>query len=388
MLNKLHLCKVRILILIILLVFVSCNSGTGKKKKTPQKEIAPKELKQDKFHVHTSALSKSIIYKVDTFFHNRSWDNLSGAFLFSKGDKVYSNAFGKAGFLNGKDVKKEDVFQLASVSKFITSLCILRLVEDGKLKLTDTIENILPDFAYKNITIHHLLTHSSGLPEYIYFTDTGWSGDTDTKKNIDAYQVLNNCNEPAYFKPGERFNYKNSNYMLLAYISELKIGMPFSQVVAKYIKEPLGLDSLHVYDMENRKLGDYSIWGMRGDHSYIPDNPLNNINGDKGIYTNVFELFKIYKALRANKLINEKSKELLFTPHMQVKKVNPQFYGYGIRKTKLSNGETWYFHNGWWHGFRSYFWFNPDQDKSVILFTNRLKGGFLNTGEMIDLLKD
>jgi CubicO group peptidase (beta-lactamase class C family) len=338
--------------------------------------------------VVTSSLDTLTQLRIDEFILSRSrYNNLSGAFLFAKGDKFYANAFGKARYLNGKDVQVKDVFQLASVSKLITSLCVLKLVEEGVLNLSDTVGNLIPNFNYRDITIHQLLTHTSGLPEYTYLTDRAWFGDYSTKCNQDAYHVLNESGQPAYFNPGRRFNYRNTNYMLLAYIVELKTELSFPDIVTKYITKPAGLDSLHVYEKDKRTIKEYPVWGMRGNRGFIPGHSLNHICGDKSIYANVYDLFTLYKALMEDKILNEQSRKLLLTPYIQVKRSNPQFYCYGLRKVELNSG-VWYFHNGWWHGYRSYFWFNPKKNQCAILLTNRLKGGFVNTKEMISLLED
>jgi len=370
------------LVLCLILLF-SCSPG--EKKSKFNKEALVEEMPQ----IDTNLLIESTKSKIDKFILDRSKDNdLSGAFLFAKGGKVYKNAFGKARKLKGADVGVNDVFQLASVSKFITAICILRLVDEGTLKLTDTIQNIIPDFKYRRVTVHHLLTHSSGLPEYTYLTDGAWRNDSTPKYNKDFVDVLHCERAHPYFNAGRRFNYCNSNFALLAYIAELKTNLTFPEVVKKYIKAPLALDSLHVFEVDKKGVKHYPVWGMRGDHSFIPDHQQNNINGDKGIYTNVGEMYLIYKALSENKLLSKESKKLLLTPHVRVKRRNAQYYCYGLRQIKLDNGKIWHYHNGWWHGFRSYFWFSLEQDKCIILLTNRLKGGFVNTKDMVHLLDD
>lgn len=370
-----------VILWVVCFALLSCGGPVEDKPNVEKVEVVLDTIKNSK------KLNPTTLNKIDAYISSISADNnLSGAFLFSKQDKFYANAFGKARDLNGKDVKVEDVFQLASVSKLVTALCILKLVEEEKLHLKDKLEDLIPEFQYRNVTVHQLLTHTSGLPEYTYLSDQGWLGDSSSKCNKDACCLLIENGGPAYYNPGKRFNYRNTNYMLLAYLAELKTGMSFSKIVQEYIALPAGLDSLHVLEVDKRGIEDYPVWGMRGDHSFIPDHPLNHICGDKSVYANVYDLFHLYKAIMENKIISSESKKLLFKPHVQVKKVNPQYYCYGLRKTQVGKKETWYFHNGWWHGFRSYFWFNPEKDKCAILLTNRLKGGFINTHDMVGLL--
>jgi len=363
-------------------VLFSCNADVSKRI---QRENELELIKP--YKIDTSALPAIYQYRLDSFIANHSkGNNLSGQFLVAKGNKVYRNSFGKARYLNGADITNQDVFQIASVSKFITALCIVKMIEKKLISANDTVSNILTDFPYPNITIHHLLSHSSGLCEYTHLTDTDWAKDTCIKCNLDGYNTLICCGKPLTFEPGKRYRYCNSNFMVLANIAEKKLNMPFEDIVQKYIATPLGLDSLHVYNVAKRPLASYPVWGMRGDHSYIPDHRLNNISGDKSIFLNVYELFIIYKAFKNNKIVSRKYKKLMLEEHSKVR--YNQYYGYGIRKITLDNGETWNYHNGWWHGFRSYFWFNLKDDKCVILLTNRLKGGFINTKAMVELLEE
>ena len=86
----------------------------------------------------------------------------------------------------------------------------------------------------------------------------------------------------------------------------------------------------------------------------------------------------------AHNIINANTLKEMTKPHIKVK--NNQYYGYGIRVTVLDNGDIWHYHNGWWHGFRSYFWFNLKTKETIVILTNRLKCGFLNPRDIISLM--
>ncbi len=334
----------------------------------------------------TATLDPGVAYRVDTFFRNRYRGcQLSGQYLFSRNDSIHINSFGPAAARNGDAIRNTDVFQIASVSKFITALVITRLMDMDKLRPEDSVQTYLPGFPYQGITIHHLLTHTSGIPEYMYLTDTAWAEDSLIRTNKDATDLLMDRPIDPYYLPGKRFDYCNSNYMLLAHIAERIAQAPFKELVRKYIKAPIGLDSLHVYDPNSRRIDEYPVRGMRGNHTFIPEHPLNHISGDKGIFINVWELFQIYKAFDANRLVSFQGKKRMLRPYVRAK--NNQYYGYGIRSTVLDNGEAWNFHNGWWRGYRSYFWFNIEKNECFIVLTNRLKCGFLNTRDLILLLQ-
>ncbi len=372
---------IKILSFISIILF-SCTQKPVKNKTVPPTIFSP-------YTIDTVSMSSILKYKIDTFFEHRlKKSKLSGQFLFAEKNHVYLNSFGKSRTETSKDIQNDDVFQIASVSKFITAICILKLVELKKLVLTDSVKKYLPQFNYSSITIYQLLTHTSGLPEYHYLSDSAWANDSSIKTIADAFELLNMRHKEAYYAPGSRFNYCNSNYMLLAHIAEKITSWSFAKIVDTFIAKPLGLKYLHVYQPNKKKLLDYNVCGLRGNQTYIPDDCLNQISGDKSIFTNVYDLFLVQRALIDKKIISAKYLKLILAPQVQYKFVNPQFYSFGLRQVRLENGEKWHFHNGWWHGFRTYFWFNIEKEKTVILFTNRLKGGFFNTQEMIGLLEN
>jgi hypothetical protein len=319
-----------------------CNSDKSNANKGP---IQIKEVSSHKLQLQLGVLPKKISHRFDTFFRNRQLScHLTGSFLIAKGDLIYQNSFGKRVGRHSEEITTEDVFQIASVSKFITALCIARLCQDSVINLNDSIQQYIPDFKFNHITIRQLLTHNSGLPEYTYLTDSGWLNDTLPKTNKDAVKLLSNTQLDAYYTAGTRFDYCNSNYMMLAYIAEKATGKHFSELVTQYIKIPAGLDSMHIYNPKNKTIESYPVKGLRGDYSIIPDHQLNHIYGDKSVFINCLELFKIYKAFRKGLIINQQFMEQMLSK--QIKAKENQYYGFGIRTTLLDNGEQWHYHNG------------------------------------------
>jgi CubicO group peptidase (beta-lactamase class C family) len=371
------------LIIFHFIVCISCNESTTRRfsnKKNPV--ITDSSLLQSQ----VTKLDERISHRVDTFFENKYKScKLSGAYLVAKGNAIHTGAIGNRSYLNSGKVQDTDVFQLASVSKFITSLLILQLVEKNYITVNDTIQKFYPDFTYKNITINNLLSHTSGLPEYTYLTDTAWGDDSTYRNNQDAIKLLSNSGINAYFKPNQRFNYSNSNYMILAGIAEKVLNKPFTKIIEEYIYKPYNLQKLHVYQPKKLLNSQYPVKGMRGDHSLVKPHLLDGIIGDKSIYANVSDLYKLTQAFLNNRIVNSQTKYQILSPKTKVRK--NQYYGYGIRITKLENGDIWHYHNGWWHGFRSYLWFNHKTKDMVIILTNRLKCGFLNPRDVIWLMQ-
>lgn len=333
----------------------------------------------------TSQLDLEIAHRVDAFFRNKYRTcHLSGAYLIAKDQRLHMGSIGEKSTLESPHIEINDVFQLASVSKFITSLIVLRMYEQGKLKLTDMVTKYFPEFPYKNVSIHQLLSHRSGLPEYTYLSDSGWAGDSVWKSNLDAVELLSQSKQPAYFSPGKKFDYSNSNYMMLAAICERIEMKPFYQIVQSQIAIPFELKSLHAYNPKSKVSNQYPIVGMRGNHKAIEPHLLDGVLGDKSIYSNVWDLYKLGFLFMNKHIIADSTQKKMLMPYSQTK--IQQHYGYGLRRTKLDDGSTWYFHNGWWHGFRSYFWMNLKSKEMVIVLTNRLKCGFLNPRDIIWLM--
>src|ERR1700742_4966924 len=170
--------------------------------------------------------------RIDQFFHKlHEKSAFNGNILVAKHGKiVYEKALGWANHLTRDSLKINSQFQLASVTKTMTSTAILQLMERGKLKLTQDVKEFFPNFPYDGVTIKLLLTHRSGMMNYVYFTD-----DVYRKEHRNQRKGLTNADEmaliakykPARFnKPDVRFLYNNSNFMVLGSIIEKVTGIP------------------------------------------------------------------------------------------------------------------------------------------------------------------
>ena len=157
-----------------------------------------------------------------------------------KGSVIYQKSFGFRNYTSKELLDNNSVFELASVSKQFTAMGILLLKERGSLKLADSLRKFFPELPYKNITIQNLLTHTSGLPEYGDSLAIKW----DHKKiafNNDAINFLSKEKLPVNFNPGEKWEYSNTGYDLLASIIEKVSGLSFREYMQKFIFNPLGM---------------------------------------------------------------------------------------------------------------------------------------------------
>jgi CubicO group peptidase (beta-lactamase class C family) len=303
-----------------------------------------------------------------TYLHKRKGFN--GTVLVTKYDKVlYKGAFGYADFKNKDSLNTETAFQLASVSKQFTAMAIMMLQEKGKLQYDDSVQQYIPDFPYKGITIRHLLTHRSGLSNYTYFSDELWP---DRKKPITNEDVLNlmAVHQPkAYHEPDTRFNYSNTGYAILASIVTKASGMPFAVFMQKNIFGPLEMKNTFTYSPEVATVTGRIASGHTGGRRRRWPDYLDTVLGDKGMYSTVEDLYKWDQALYTQKLVKKETLQEAFKGSRKEKK-RDEDYGFGWRLTEVDNGDTIVYHAGLWHGYTTYLLRNPKDHSALIILSN------------------
>lgn len=305
--------------------------------------------------------------------------NFNGDVLVAKHGKIiYEKAIGWADYLHRDSLKINSQFELASVTKTMTSTAILMLMERGKLKLDDSVKQFFPDFPYSGITIRLLLTHRSGMMNYVYFTD-----DLYRSQHLDERKGLSNTDEMAliakykprpFNKPNKRFLYNNSNFMVLGSIIEKVSGIPYSQFMKENIFKPAGMEHTAVYSKAVYTKIPVDVVGHdRGQWRYsVAQNFLDGPVGDKGIYSTVGDLYLFDRALREGRLLKQSTMDSAYVPR------NPMLhghfsYGYGWRIFE-SPGRQVIYHTGWWHGFRHIFLRDIKDDITIVLLSNLSNG--------------
>lgn len=282
---------------------------------------------------------------------------------------IFEKARGFADFKTKNSISLESSFQLASVSKSFTALSIMILKERKLLDYDDLITKYLPDFPYPDISIRHLLNHTSGLQNYMFLVDNYWQAD----KPISNQEMLNlmiSHNLPLNYLPGRRFAYSNTGYAILALVTEKISGQYFGDFLKVEIFDKLGMTQTYVYDRSkieqdsNQVIG-YNASGRRL-HAYYHD-PNNEILGDKSVYSSVGDLFKFTKALNKYEIV---SKEILDEAYTSAKLKNYMVnYGFGWRM-KEENNHNYIFHNGAWHGFSTTITQDLDKGITLVLLNN------------------
>ncbi|GIO08595.1 hypothetical protein J31TS6_46230 [Brevibacillus reuszeri] len=175
--------------------------------------------------------------------------------VLDKGVPVFKGSFGFAQLASSMMLTTDSVFELASVSKAFTAMGIMILQEQGKLSYEDPIEKFLPDFPYMHISVHNLLTHTSGLPDYMELFEQHWDR-SKIATNHDILELLKLHKPEVYFRPNEKYEYSNTGYVLLALIIEQASGTSFADFMNQRIFLPLEMEKTRVY---NRRYSQESI---------------------------------------------------------------------------------------------------------------------------------
>lgn len=332
-----------------------------------------------------SVFAQDKVQKIEQLLSKyNEYGQFNGSALVAENGKViFKKGFGAANMEWNIPNQSDTKFRLGSISKQFTALLIVKLAEDGKLKLDVPITTYLTDYPKENgdkITIHQLLTHSSGIPNYTnapgFFKDKARNPYTPTEF-VKTFSSL-----PLEFTPGEKFNYSNSGYFLLGYIVEKVSGKTYEQYLQEVIFTPLkmvnsGYDHSDVI-LKNRAAG-YEKQGKKITNAAYLDMSIPYAAGS--LYSTVDDLYLWDQALYTNKLLSQKSVESLFKPYI---KAGGASYGYGWFVEEDENGKT-VGHGGGINGFNTIISRNF-KNKNLVVLLNNTGGTVL--GEMTDAINN
>jgi CubicO group peptidase (beta-lactamase class C family) len=314
--------------------------------------------------------SKKVSHKLDSLLKriNKRHDFHGSILVAKRGKLIYQNQIGYADFRKKTKLDKNSIYQLASVSKQFTAASIMILKERNQLKLTDTITNYFPKFPFKNITIQHLLNHTSGLPKYFWVAENEWKKEKAPSNN-EMMEFFETSKVLPFFRPGRNFDYSNTGYFVLASIVEKISNMSYSKFLETTVFKPLQMNNSFVYSFKNDTVRTNQLIGYRlyrgWRHRKIPNTINDAIVGDKNIYATNKDLLKWMNGLNNGKLISKESLELMFTKG-KTKYGREIPYGFGFR-INTKNDEKVVYHNGKWNGFSTSIKQYQEDDLVVII---------------------
>lgn len=383
---KMHFFRI---ILLFLLVFFSCNTTT----------ITSNEFTLNGFDgaVVPAPLSDECLTQIDsTVSRYLSGFRFNGNVLVAyKGYPVAKYSYGYANYYTRERLNHHTLFQLASVSKAFTAMSVLMLYERGQINIYQPVQQYIPEFPFPEITIKHLLQHTSGLPNYMFYVDNYWQKDKPLHYN-DVLNLLKVHGNALGFRPGRRFHYSNTGYAMLALLVEKVSGIPYYRFVKENIFNPLGMDRSFVWNLNDADTVTNVAVGFsrRGRRLRIYNHdPLDEISGDKSVFSTTADMLKWEQAWHPGKLLSDSLIQLAFT-----KVVTPRQrvhdYGMGWRFTTENNRQVIY-HNGLWNGFTSSMSRYIEDEITIILLNNMnapvagiVKNLYYKVSDVVNTCKD
>lgn len=332
-----------------------------------------------------------IVNYVDQYY-KKVWEagDLSGGLLVAKGDQIlYENyrGFGREG--KQMPINKNTALHVASVSKTMTAMAMLKLVEAGKIQLSDPITQYFPGFPYPEVTVQSLLSQRSGLPKYEYFITKITPVPVELSKAFITNQdVLNMLIQykPQLARPTNTgFMYCNTNFALLALLIEKVTKTPFPQAMQEMVFTPLKMKDSYIFQEKDIPTASQSFYTV-GNRLY-PLDRLDLIYGDKNVYTTPRDLLNFSKAMYSKDFLKPELMQMVFQPYSN-EKAGMNNYGLGFRMKIFDNGEKLTYHNGWWHGTNSVFAHLLKSKVTIIAIGNRYSGRVYTALALSSLFED
>ena len=295
--------------------------------------------------------------------------------VYRNGQSVLAKGYGLANVELQVPVRSFTLMQSGSVGKQFTAAAIMMLVEQGKISLDDSIAKYFPDApeSWREIAVKNLLSHTSGLAEYESDERTGPNGDFYLRLDFSEDQLVSKIEKlPIEFKPGDKWDYRNTNYVLLGVMIHRVTGQFYGDYLHDKIFAPLGMKSTRIISdrdiIPDRAAGYETEGGVLKNQNFV--SPTFNSTADGALYFNVVDLEKWDRALYGTTLLTKASLDRMWTPFLlNDGKANSKGYGFGWFVDD-QNGRRVLWHTGWWQGFTCDIARYVDDGVTVVVLTN------------------
>ncbi len=313
---------------------------------------------------------QQLIRNLDSFYRIQQRAGFNGSVLIGhKGKVVYERYFGMANRESKQQLTPRSAVQLASISKTMTAAAVLYLYEKNYLDIDDSVHHFLPEFPYRNITLRMLLNHRAGLPDYLKWVPIYRKNRSTPIDNRTVLDLFARHKPALTFRPDTRFQYSNSNYLVLASVIEAVTEMPYAEFMQKYLFEPLGMRHTFVYNPA-KGLPESATISYKYNWVREPDMFADGVYGDKGIYSTVRDIYRWDQSFYHQTLLREETIELAYGP-CSFEKPGIKNYGLGWRMICHPDGEKIIYHNGWWHGNNTVFYRYIQDNLTIIILGNK-----------------
>lgn len=308
-------------------------------------------------------------------YYDHVWEkgNLWGGILVAKGDKILLEKY--RGYAQDGETSPIDAntpMHVASISKSLTAMVVLKLVDAKQINLDDSLVKYFPKFPYPKVTVRTLLNQRSGLPKYEYFIEKiSPEPQVLSKKYITNQDILDMLIQ---YKPDlardtdTGFMYCNTNYALLALIVEKVTKTSFPDAMQQMVFKPLQMDHSYIFQEKDTLTAAKSFYASGP--KVHPYDRLDLVYGDKNVFTTPRDLFTFSKAMYSKDFMSKQLLDQAFLPYSNEKKgVNN--YGFGFRMKNYDQGDQLTYHNGWWHGSNTVFGHLLKSKTTIIAIGNK-----------------
>ena len=285
--------------------------------------------------------------------------------VLRKGKIVLLKSYGLANVEHQVPVKPETIFQSGSIGKQFTAAAVMILVQDKKLSLDDRVSKYIPDLpaTWKNITIWHLLTHTSGLGDY--------PPEIDLKRDYTEDEFLAAFKKaPLDFEPGTSWNYSNVGYVTLGILIGKITGQFYGDFVKERLFQSLDMTTARIISeadiVPNRAAGYRLVKGELKNQEWV--SPSTNSTADGSYYISILDLAKWDAALYTDKVLTQSSREKIWTP-AKLRDGTTKDYGFGWHLGNY-HGRRLAFHGGAWQGFKTFIIRFLDTELTIIFLAN------------------
>jgi CubicO group peptidase (beta-lactamase class C family) len=289
------------------------------------------------------------------------------------GKIVKASGYGLANVELDVPVTPETIFQTGSVGKQFTSMAVMMLVDEGKIGLDDHLTKYIPESpgAWRDVTIRQLLTHTSGIADYGGEEETMGKGVINFREDYTEEELVQAfAKMPTDFRPGDKWSYSNTGYVLLGIVIHRVSGKFYGDFLQGRVFQPLGMHATRIISeadiVPHRSSGYRLVKGELKNQEWV--SPTMNTMADGALYTNVLDLAKWDAALYTTRLVKQSSLDAIWTPvKLNDGKTHPYGFGWDLA---LKNGHRAVSHDGAWQGFTMSISRYVDERMTVIVMTN------------------
>jgi CubicO group peptidase (beta-lactamase class C family) len=288
--------------------------------------------------------------------------------VIRNGEIVIARGYGLANVEHQVPVKPETIFQSGSMGKQFTATAVMMLAEEGKLSLDDKITKYFPDgpAAWHNITVRHLLTHTSGMTDY--------PENFDLRRDYTEDDLVQRIKAvPLAFQPGDKWSYSNLAYVMLGVLIHKVSGKFYGDFLQERVFQPLGMSTARVISesdiVPNRAAGYRLVNGQLKNQNWV--SPSLNTTADGALYLTVYDAAKWDAALYGEKLLKRSSLEAMWTAvKLNDGKTHPYGFGWALGDVR---GHRVVEHGGAWQGFKAQISRYPDDKLTIVVFANQAR---------------